>query len=323
MRERQRSKRDIKDQLEKLLVGTIRPQHLEREPYFPDLLRQPDLVFSRRAGDRSAIYIYESADRKTWTKALACIEDLIETKLVIGDETFVTAVFYATQDQPPINLEIEALFDRSFDFVYAYRRGSPARIEFGAFGRPKAESNFSIFINQEKINVRNELTRFDEAKYLHLVNPNSPPTSDYSTSENAILRALEYVLGLDVERHPSVKNVKGFIGGLRQSYRFDFDFAVHGRHDLFIDIVRSGRYGERNKYRYLSAKGRLLRYDVIDGQLLPSKLPLRPVLIIDGNLAGPSHDPFRYVRTLLSVGWEIVAANRLERIRDLVHDENL
>ena len=43
-------------------------------------------------------------------------------------------------------------------------------------------------------------------------------------------------------------------------------------------------------------------------RLFPRQEPLRRVLLVDGNLAGPKHDPYRYIRALVSVGWEIEKA---------------
>ncbi len=37
---------------------------------------------------------------------------------------------------------------------------------------------------------------------------------------------------------------------------------------------------------------------------------LRRVLLVNGSMAGPKHDLFRYVRALVSVGWEIERADR-------------
>jgi hypothetical protein len=38
-----------------------------------------------------------------------------------------------------------------------------------------------------------------------------------------------------------------------------------------------------------------------------------PILFVDGSLSGPEHDPFRYVRALVSVGWRLT--NSLSSLR--------
>jgi hypothetical protein len=70
-------------------------------------------------------------------------------------------------------------------------------------------------------------------------------------------------------------------------------------------------------------KGRLLRYEIVDDRLRPHQRRLRLILVIDGNIAGPQHDPFRYVRSLLSVGWELIRADRVDLVPALISNENV
>jgi hypothetical protein len=76
-----------------------------------------------------------------------------------------------------------------------------------------------------------------------------------------------------------------------------------------IDFVALDRYGSREKIRYLMTKARLVSYALDGGELIYRGDPVKPVLMIDGNISGPAHDPYRYVKALVSVGWELEHAD--------------
>jgi len=88
-------------------------------------------------------------------------------------------------------------------------------------------------------------------------------------------------------------------------------------------VIRAGRYGSREKLRYLMVKARMLRYRVDDGRLRSRAADFRPILIVDGNLSGPDHDPYRYVRALLSVGWEIFATDQIDLLAEMLRHGHL
>ncbi len=56
-------------------------------------------------------------------------------------------------------------------------------------------------------------------------------------------------------------------------------------------------------------KARFISYDLSGSQVVYRGEPVTPVLMIAGNISGPAHDPYRYVKALVSVGWELEHAH--------------
>jgi hypothetical protein len=108
------------------------------------------------------------------------------------------------------------------------------------------------------------------------------------------------------------------MGGLHRPYRFKFDYMVPTQPPLLVDVVRGHHSGLRKRLRYMMAKARLIRYSIEPDGIFPRGPDYRPVALVGGTLAGPDHDPYRYVRALLSVGWDLVHEEQPERIRRLV-----
>jgi hypothetical protein len=63
-----------------------------------------------------------------------------------------------------------------------------------------------------------------------------------------------------------------------------------------------------------------MRYSGEAGQLERVGQNVRPLLVVEGNLAGPDHDPYRYVRSLVSVGWELMSADAVNEIQRVLRD---
>jgi hypothetical protein len=120
-----------------------------------------------------------------------------------------------------------------------------------------------------------------------------------------------------VVQNATVASIKPNIGRLRRPYSFKFDFMVDVRHPALIDVIRGAHYGMRRRLRYLSLKARLIRYRIEDGVLAPNRA-YQPLLIVDGNIAGPDHDPFRYIRALIRVGWIVAGQEQQERIMETI-----
>jgi hypothetical protein len=90
-----------------------------------------------------------------------------------------------------------------------------------------------------------------------------------------------------------------------------------------IQVVRVRGHASRDVLRYLMTKARLMRYRGEGGRLERLRNRVRPLLVVEGNLAGPDHDPFRYVRSLVSVGWEVVSAEAASTFTRVLRDANL
>jgi hypothetical protein len=120
-------------------------------------------------------------------------------------------------------------------------------------------------------------------------------------------------LGLELRQEASVRSPKEAIAGMPERSRFIFDLAFRDRRgrEVLVDAASFGRFGARPHLRYLMTKARFTAYEPLaydpnePFRLVPRLEPIRRVLLVDGNLAGPKHDPYRYVRALVSVGWEI------------------
>jgi hypothetical protein len=311
-------RRTNKSQLLDFILSAVDAEHFQKAPYFPDLLRQPDLIFVPRPGRLTAIYAYDLERIDNWHDAIGCLEDLIEVKLALGEHALVAAIFgKAGVAKEGANSEIRNLLQNSFDSVFwtaESLKDPKSGIQESLCSAPKLSPIMAEFLYREKKAVFQSLAHFEKKRYLELVDPLNKPREPLPDLKRHLPEWLGNQLNRPIERKPMVRNVKGFVGSLERQYGFDFDFGVEGRHWFAIDIIRAGRYGTRAKLRYLMAKARLLRYEVIDGSLKTRQFSLQPILVIDGNIAGPSHDPYRYVRALLSVGWMLTQPSDLASV---------
>ena len=305
------------------LIQGLDQNSFQTHPYFPDLLRQPDLLTVPAPGKLIAVFAYRY--HISWHTVLASLEDLFETKIHVGEHT-VVAAFLLPQPRQTAHADALQLLQNTFDSFQTFDQGADASA--GALravvnrATPKAALNDFLRYEREQIQV--SLRRFSEIRYRPLVEQfrqSESPGRDLKDHVDHRLRAL---LGnREIVKQPLMHNVKGYLGELPRRYSFEFDFGVSSHPDIAIEVMRSGRYGSREKIRYLMTKARLLRYEIVDDRLLPRPRAFRPLLIVDGNIAGPDHDPYRYVRALISVGWELLRIDELEELPRLVSHADL
>jgi hypothetical protein len=124
-----------------------------------------------------------------------------------------------------------------------------------------------------------------------------------------------------IEQFP-VRSPKEALAGLpeRNVFRFDFGLRtpqIEGRTKV-VDLTVLDRYGSREKIRYLMSKARFVSYEFADARLIYREEAITPVLMIAGNVAGPAHDPYRYVKALVSVGWQLEHAQP-GALRKVIH----
>src|SRR5258707_3382477 len=81
-----------KDRILQSLIDQLPSGSFQRNPYFPNLLNQPDLLVAPEPGKIVAVFLYGRGQRPTWRSALAALEDLFEVKLQIGQSTAAMAV---------------------------------------------------------------------------------------------------------------------------------------------------------------------------------------------------------------------------------------
>jgi hypothetical protein len=145
----------------------------------------------------------------------------------------------------------------------------------------------------------------DTCKHQDLVYWEHKPTFERGAIVPFAARAL-HRLGFDVlQIDPLVVSIKTALGNLKRMHRLQFDFRIPGEPSALIEVLQSKRLPSREKLRYLMARARLVRYEVNDQGIERLYQTPRLYLFLNGNLAGPDHDPFRYVRALLSVGLDV------------------
>jgi hypothetical protein len=306
-------KRSWKESLIAGLVRNLASNSFQKRPYFPDLLNQPDLLVVPQVGRLLAIFAY--LYRVSWHSVLASLEDLIETKLYVGEHTVVAAFLVAEGDGH--YGEMVQLLANTFDSF----RILDSETDTPTDGLDGVEPKVVLkeLLSHEREQVRLCLRGFNEMRYEALVEKEHAPQYHPRELRESVSYRLRDVLDIPgLVDEVLIPNVKGYLFDPRRRYSFEFDFGIPGHPDRAIQVLRSGRYGSRNRIRYLMTKGRLLRYGLDGDQLRPRQRDFRPILIVDGNIAGPDHDPYRYVRALVSVGWDILRSDQLNELPEMI-----
>ena len=305
------------------LVAGLPPDSYQKRPFFPDLLHQPDLLIVPELGRIIVLFVYEIKHYLGWGSALAWFEDLIEVKLSVGEYSLVCGLVISEPEGigPPAQQDIGRVLGSAFDGFYFQNEwkhdlfADNLRERLAALQR---NARLSQLLAGERKQVWAGLNRFKETKYKPLVDKSRAPEFPPGEAERRITKLIAQSIAGPIEPSRFVPNIKGYLARSSRRYRFKFDIGIGGRNPLAIDVMQSQRYGSREKLRYLMAKGRLLRYAVDADQLRARPPDFRPALIVDGNISGPDHDPYRYVRALLSVGWELFIVGQIPQLRELL-----
>jgi hypothetical protein len=300
------------------LVGGLPETAYQKEPFFSDLLKQPDVLIVPSPGKMIVTFAYSSPQRIGWPTALAWLEDFIEVKLNVGEYVITTALLFAESDEIAIRPDVRQLLAAAFDGFFLPWDWKPAFLDHALFEmlaslEPKRE--MGDFLREERHQVAKALTQFNPKRYALLADKRREPEVHPRELVALVMRrlALPHTGGL-VEK-PLVPNIKGYLGNLGKKYAFEFDL---GRSGVAIEVMRAERHRSRERIRSLMAKARMLRYEIEGGQLHAHSAEFRPVLVVDGNLAGPDHDPYRYVRSLLAVGWELFGIDQLPMLAEML-----
>jgi hypothetical protein len=310
-RERQ-NKRQLTITITKILRD-IPHQVFQSNPFLPDLLNQPEFLIVPEFGRLVAVYVFAPRRRLSWRNTLAMVEDLFEIKQATGESTIAVAVLIPSEPTQERDAVFLNLLHNLFDgFLVLDEALAPAINELRQIvmgGQPR-EALFHLWRSERKRIVRN-LAEFAEERYASFVDTRRTSHSNKSR----ILRNLKSEIveepDLAVIERYQVRSPKEALANLPERNRFVFDFGVEflpTERTRPVDVAVLGRYGSRGKLRYLMTKARLTSYAPWQGRLMLRDEPFRPVLMVSGNLAGPEHDPYRYVRALVSVGWELVIA---------------
>ena len=310
-----------KDRILQNLTDQLPSGAFQRNPYFPNLMNQPDLLVMPAPGRLIAVFLY--SQRLTWRSALASLEDLFEAKLYMGRNTVAAAYDLSETHSVFEEVDMRRLLQNTFD-VFFHLDLSKSDISGGRFWgtmqRAASRQNLFRLWDMEKEFVQGALRRFNKDRYQTLVDRDHLPSRAKEAVVRQIEVAIEDVTGAFPQREPLVDSVKGSLGSLSGRYKLGFDLITRDPTHVPVEIIRVGRYGSRDTVRYLMMKARLMRYSGEAGQLERVGQNVRPLLVVEGNLAGPDHDPYRYVRSLVSVGWELISADAVNEIQRVLRD---
>jgi hypothetical protein len=298
----------------------------QSNPFLPDVLNQPNFLIVPEFGRLVAVYVFAPKGSLSWRNTLGMVEDLFEIKQATGNSTVAVAIFIPPEQVRESDTVFLNLLHNLFDGFLTVLDGEAfltrtirevARMVKAAEPR---ESLFQLW-SSERRRVTHNLDRFSEERYARFVDTRRSSRS----SKSRLLTKLKFEItdGADfsiIEQY-EVRSPKEALAGLPERNKFLFDFGIEFLPVVGIrpvDVAVLGRYGSRSKLRYLMTKARLTSYAPWQGQLVLRIEPIRPVLMVSGNLAGPEHDPYRYVRALVSVGWELVDATP-ESMREVAY----
>lgn len=299
---------------------------LQPNPFLPDLLNQPDFLIVPEFGRLVAVYVFAPRRRLGWRNTVAMVEDLFEIKQATGESTVAVAILIPAEPIRERDADVQNLLHNLFDSFLVVLDGEVplARTmseitQIVAAAEPR-ESLFQLW-RSERTRVTHNLAKFSEERYAPFVDIQRSSHS----SKSHILRELKSKFAdepdLSIIERYEVRSPKEALAGLPERNKFLFDFGVEFlpvERTRPVDVAVLGRYGSRSKLRYLMTKARLTSYAPWQGQLMLRGEPFKPVLMVSGNLAGPEHDPYRYVRALVSVGWELVDATP-ESMREVAY----
>lgn len=222
-------------------------------------------------------------------KTLRLIEHLFEVKLFYGNKSNFNLIIMSKNGWKPYCIELlENFCDK---VIYQGDLKSTREI----YTTPKA-SNFELW-DLEREFERSRYRKFDDV-YLRKFEYRDirESTIAYEFSKQMLDR------GLFLQRDYSVRNLKNYYLGRAMDLRFHFDFFVNQK----IVEIKSFRKMTAIVLQNLLIKSRLIRYQKEDDTIRRAQMPInRMILYVNGDLSGPRHDRFRYLRMLTNAGWDV------------------
>jgi len=290
-----------------------RAQHhvVQKNPFFPDLLNQPKFLIVPKLGRLVAIYIFSQRGRISWRDVFAWLEDLFEIKLATGDSTIVLASILRSEPLSHQENQFIALLRNFYDGFGVHQGFDDTSLEkiMSEVVNARPRENLFGLWHMERNRVAINLRDFNEEKFSIFLAESIP-----TRSKKDLAAEIESVIDREqlFQRipHYRLRSPKEALAGLPEKNRLRFDLGLQlpTGETLPVELAFFGRTTSRNKVRHLMTKGRLSSYDVVEGNLVLRNPQMRPVLVIAGRIAGPVHDPFRYIRALASVGWQLQPA---------------
>jgi hypothetical protein len=290
---------------------------VQKRPAFPDLFHQPDLVIVPDSGRLIAVFAYliDSSNRRLSYEA---VEDVFEAKLVIGASTVVACLMLnGVEIQRGKRELLYSALNLMYDVFGRFDARAPQQITQDFLpmlrnGVPNTNSA-PIWAAERKI-VSIQLKRFSEEEYEIVCDPERTPAFRGPAAQVHILDLLRDLFAGDAEINAVVGPPYSLAETLPGRNITRFDFAI-GRTP--VEFVTFELRSVMRRVHRLMAKARLLRYPHLPERFEPLRF-VNPLLIVNGNIAGPLWDRFRYARALVSAGWEIVHVSRLESVPKLI-----
>jgi len=154
-----------KDRILQSLTDQLPSGSYQTNPYFPNLLNQPDLLITPAPGRLIAVFLYTR--RLTWRSALASLEDVFESKLDIGRNTVAAAYDLSESSHEFVNDDMTRLLQNTFD-VFSHLDFWKSDISGGRFWDTMQSSssrqNLFHLWDMEKEFVQGALRRFSREK---------------------------------------------------------------------------------------------------------------------------------------------------------------
>jgi hypothetical protein len=254
--------RESRRELKKLIEAAAKQERhalVQQNPFFPDLLNQPDVVSVPELGRLVAIYLHAPTQPISWRTVLPAIEDLFELKTSVHQATVAIVVENLTHGVSQTSTNSLELLGQMFDLLLPVnddldheRLTSELR---RAIRQLAAKERFFGIWAAEKRRISEQLVRFSEERYRDFVEEGSPSAHKLEGLISSM--ALDATdLGLQPHREALVRTPKEAIGGLPERSRFSFDLSFWDRQDrqVLIDAVSFGRHGPRPHVRYLMTK---------------------------------------------------------------------
>jgi hypothetical protein len=318
------AKRTRKQKILSYISRTLEPNSFQSNPYLPNLINQPDLLIVPSAGRLIAFYLYDFSNCITWRLALGAIEDVFELKTAVGpDIRAVALIVTAVQQEAASTVRREdmlRLIVNTFDFAEQLTEGElndHVSVERWISVRPRTNL---VDLWRAEVQYQAEALRrnYRESELHALIDVDRRPSDRAKQSIREDFQEQIRFLNRPVERDVLVPNAKAALAQLSRNYSFEFDLRVETLPPTLVDFLKSDRFGMREKLRYYLAKARLIRYWIDQGHVRQREPDFASLLVVDGNICGPDHDPFRYLRMLVSVGWRLARPDDYERIAGLL-----
>jgi len=257
---------------------------------------------------------------------MGAVEDLFEFKISVGAQALATAIIASPEIPNERQKQMLRLIENTFDDVH-FLTGQPQTLaeEFYLrrvlFRREPKVNLIHLWKSEAEFQLDAARREIPPAELSSLVDKSRIPIGHNAGQAEERLYDVLTRSGRPVVPNPKIETIKPFVGKLKFPYRLNFDFMVNAQRPVLVELIRIARSNITERLRYISLKARLTRYAVAEDGLIAHKPGYRALLVVDGNVAGPDHDPARYLRAIMRAGWNVVSQDRPQEILEIIADE--